>query len=364
MNHHLLYQWREDIASHLSCLNSWQVETVSLFSQGVIRAESCQQEQIARQVVCGERVESAARRLRRHLDNRRFPLEAFFGEWTAWVVRGMPGERVYLLVDETKLGDRLAAMIVGVAWEGRCIPLAWRCYRANDATQYPPEGQVKLIEGLLRHIQRGLDGTRSVTVLADRGIGTSPELCRAVERLGWSYLFRVTCQSKLCTPEGEFTIADMVSEGQSWAMTGQVFKQRGRLPAHARALWSEGYAEPWALVTNDEHLTGFEYAVRNWQEQSFRDLKRMGYQWQASRIRHPDHMDRLLVLLGVAYGWILALGSHALARGLAHPVQHHRDGQTRRHWSLFKEGMQFFFEVVQRYGQCLELVFSPDTRFT
>ena len=363
MNLQILYQWTEEIATHLPSLNSWQVENVALFSQGVIRAESCQQQAIARQVVCGERVESAARRLRRFLDNDRFPLVAFCAEWTRWVVAGLPAsDRLYLLVDETKLADRLAVMVVGLAWEGRCIPLAWRCYPANSAAGYPAEGQVQLIAGLLGMVRAGLETQQQVVLLADRGIGTSPDLCRVVADLGWHYLFRVTSQSKVCTPEGEYMIAHMVDEGQYWAMSGQVFKQRGRLPAHARALWSPGYDEPWALVTNDETLTGFEYACRNWQEQSFRDLKSGGWQWAHSRISHPDHMDRLLVLLVVAYAWMLALGGQAVRRGLAHPLQRHPCLQMRRHWSLFKEGLQFFVEVVQRLGEFLHLVFLPDPR--
>jgi hypothetical protein len=364
MNYPVLYQWGERIANHLSSLNTWQIENVAVFSQGVIKAESCQQQPIARQVACGERVESAARRLRRFLHNIAFPLVTFFEEWTRWVVSALPEGPVYLLVDETKLGDRIGAMVVGVAWEGRCIPLAWRCYKANSAADYPPEGQVKLIEGLLKIVQRGVPAQRPVIVLADRGIGTSPDLCRAVDDLGWFYLFRVTRQSKICTEQGDFTIAEMVQEGDIWAASGRVFKQRGRVPAHARAIWAVGYDEPWALVTNCEALTGHEYAQRNWQEQSFRDLKSGGWQWGASRIRHPDHMDRLLVLLVVAYAWILALGGRAVQAGRAHPLQRHQDGHVRRHWSLFKEGLQFFVEVVQRVGMCPELLFAPDTRFS
>jgi hypothetical protein len=364
MNYRILYQWMEEIATYCPSLNSWQVENVALFSQGVIRAESCQQQQIARQVVCGERVESAARRLRRFLDNMAFPQADFFGEWTRWIVSGLPEGEIYLLVDETKLGERIGAMVVGVAWEGRCIPLAWRCYGANSEADYPPEGQVKLIEQLLRRVQAGMPDDKTVVVLADRGIGTSSALCQAIDDLGWSYLFRVTGWSKICTDQGEYTIANMVCQGEVWAASGNIFKRGGRLPAHARAIWQDGYEEPWALVTNDDQLTGYEYAQRNWQEQSFRDLKSGGWQWGTSRIRHPDHMDRLLVVLVLAYAWVLALGGQSVQAGRAHPLQRHPDGQLRRHWSLFKEGLQFFVEVVQTVGLCPELVFAPDTRFT
>ncbi len=164
-------------------------------------------------------------------------------------------------------------MLVGLAWEGRCIPLAWRTYRANSAAAYPAEGQVKMIEHLLKQVKAGLPEGVEVLLLADRGIGTLPDLCRAVAALGWHYLFRVTCQTKVLTDWGALTIAQQVQPGEIWAAQGRVFKQRGQIPAQARALWSPGYDEPWALVTNDDRLTGHEYARRNWQEQSFRDLK-------------------------------------------------------------------------------------------
>ena len=364
MNYPILYQWSEKIATQLKSLNTWQVENVALFSHGVIKAESCQQQQIARQVACGERVESAARRLRRFLDNEAFPLAAFFEEWTRWVVSSLPEGEVYLLVDETKLGDRIGVMVVGVAWEGRSIPLAWRSYRANCAEAYPAEGQVKLIEDLLKQVQKGIPTQRTVIVLADRGIGPSPDLCRAIDAMGWCYLFRVTRKCKICTEQGDFTIADMVQEGELWTASGKIFRKRGRLPAHAHAIWSVGYDEPWALVTNYANLTGYEYGYRNWEEQGFRDLKSGGWQWGASRIRHPDHMDRLLVILVLAYAWILALGGLAVRAGRAHPLHVCQDGHRRRHWSLFKEGLQFFVEVIQRVNVCPELVFVPDTRFT
>jgi hypothetical protein len=364
MNHRLLYQLEQLIAAHLTCLNSWQRANVALFSYGVIRAESCQQGAVARQVSCGERVDSTVRRWRRFLDNARFPLQAFFGQWITWVVSALNSQAVTLLVDETKLHDRIGVMLVGVAWQERCLPLIWRVYRANSAAEYPAEGQVKLIDGLLRTVAAHLPPGTAVLLLADRGIGTSPELCRVVDGLGWHYLLRVTCQSKIITAAGDRTIAQQVRPGEIWAASGTVFKQRGHIPAHARALWSVGYDEPWALVTNDERLTGHEYARRNWQEQSFRDLKSGGWHWGDSHLRDPDHVARLLVLLALAYTWVVALGSQAVAEGRAQPLVRRSDGTLRRLWSLFREGLRFFVEYVQRYTVCRGLVFIPDKRFT
>lgn len=364
MNYKLLYQLEQLLSAHVPCLNSWQQANVALFSYGVIRAESCQQGAIARAVSCGEHVESTARRFRRWLANQALDWNAYFEAWSRWVVDSVSGEQVTLLVDETKLHDRMGVMLVGLAWQGRCLPLAWRTYRANRQADYPAEGQVGVIRALLETVKAGIGKSKSVLVLADRGIGCSPALCRVVEELEWHYLFRVTCQTKLVTDDTDYTIAQQVRPGEVWQQSGRVFKQRGRIPAHARAVWGVGYDEPWALVTNDERLTGHEYARRNWQEQSFRDLKSAGWHWGDSRIRSPQHTANLLVILAIAYTWMVALGSQAVAAGCAQPLVRRPDGTLRRLWSLFREGLRYFVQVVQRQTLCLPFTFIPDTRFT
>jgi hypothetical protein len=339
------------------------VANVALMSYGVLKAEGSQQQKVARQIRGREQVASAARRLRRFLSNACFPLMAFFQEWSRWVLSALGNNQVTLLVDETKLHDRLGIMMVGVAWEKRCLPLVWRVYRANEAAAYPSEGQGGVIEGLLGLVKAGLPQGYTVLVLADRGIGCSPELCRAVERLGWHYLFRVTCQTKLVTAQGDYPIAAQVQPGEIWAASGLAFKQRGRLPAHARAVWEIGYQEPWALVTNDERLTGHEYARRNWQEQSFRDLKSGGWHWDESLLRLPDHAARRLVLLVLAYVWTVALGSQAVAARHAQPLIRRAAAPSQRCFRLFREGIDFLADYLEDFSRFCGLIFFPDFRF-
>lgn len=129
-------------------------------------------------------------------------------------------------------------------------------------------------------------------------------------------------------------------------------------------MWTVGYDQPWALVTNAATLTGHEYARRNWQEQAFRDLKSGGWHWDASYIRLPHHMANLLVILTVAYTWMVALGSQAVACGCAQPLVRRAQTAPRRLWSLFKAGLRFCVQVVQRHTCCLGFVFCPNTRVT
>ena len=135
-----------------------------------------------------------------------------------------------------------------------------------------------MIGNMLSQIKAALPDDRPVLLLADRGIGTSPDLCKVVEELGWHYLFRVLRTVKILTDSGEMLPYKAVKKGGRWSASGSVFIKRGRVPAHVRVIWERDCAEPWVLVTNNPDLTGREYAMRNWQEQGFRDLKSAGWQ--------------------------------------------------------------------------------------
>jgi hypothetical protein len=263
------------------------------------------------------------------------------------VVRQVKQQPLVMVVDETKLKDQLAVMVIGLVYHGRCIPLAWAVYRANDAAGYPAEGQVELILRLARWVQAGLAPGTPVRLLADRGIGTSPRLMRGLMDLGWTFLFRVTKQSKIILADGtERTFYNQVlARGESYEATGLVFKKRGRVPAHVRVLWGSAARERWSLVTNDPALTGWEYAERMWIEEAFRDLKSQGWQVEAASLTDPDRMARLWIVLVVAYAWMLFIGHAVVTAGLPLLSKRLPDGSRVRRWSLFREGRRTFLSA-------------------
>src|SRR5262249_23018971 len=141
-------------------------------------------------------------------------------------VKALKCKELVLAVDETKLRDKLGVMLVGAVFEGRCIPLAWRVYRANRAADYPSEGQARLMIRLLKLVRAGLPAGMKVRILADRGIGTSPRLMRGIMGLGWTFLFRVQHSSKIVLRDGAVvTFAAQVSApNQTYRASGLVFK--------------------------------------------------------------------------------------------------------------------------------------------
>ena len=197
---------------------------------------------------------------------------------------------------------------------------------------------------LLKQVRAGLPKGSAVRVLADRGIGTSPLLMRGIRALGWTFLFRVTKQSKIILADGaEVTFYDQVTQpGQTYQASGLVFKKRGRIPADVRVLWRAEAQDRWALVTNDRQLTGWEYAQRMWIEEAFRDLKSHGWQVEQTQLDDPARLARLWIPLVVAYAWMLFLGHAIAATGHAAALKRRPDGSSVRRWSLFREGWQAF----------------------
>ncbi|MBP8974668.1 MAG: transposase [Anaerolineae bacterium] len=340
-----LYHWVDKTSKDWQGVTRHFKQNVVIFSRAVVLAQSSHLRALAG--VAGGRAESQRRRLQRFVAGQQ-PLAAFFANWTRSVVGVLKQRPVVLVVDETKLLALWGVMVVGVAYGQRCIPLAWRVYRANSAQDYPSEGQVPMILTLLRQVQAGLPARCRVRVLADRGIGTSPTLMRGIAALGWTFLFRVTKQSKIVLPAGqEVTFYDQVTQpGGSYQASGQVFKKRGQVSAHVRVLWAPSAQEPWALVTNDPALTGWEYAQRMWIEEAFRDLKSHGWQVEDAALTDPQRMAHLWIFLVVAYGWMLLFGAELAALGQTALPRRRADGSSVRRWSLFREGRQAFLSAT------------------
>ena len=318
-----------------------------LFTLGVLAAGSCHLSDVARALSPFGTLDSQYRRLQRFLANPRVERAAVQTAWAAWVLKQFAASAPRLLVDETKLSTHVSLMVLGLWVEGGCLPLAWRCYQAKD---YPQEGQVKLICNLVETVLAA-DPTRSYELLADRGIGTSPDLIQALHQLKVRVLFRVQGTVKFQDTRGcQTALKEMVKEGEHWADFGQVFKKCGWLTVHAQVLWGQGYRDPWCLVSTAA-VAAQEYGQRFQQECCFRDLKSDGFDWNTSHIWMPEHVERLILVLAMAYVLVMAL-----AMSVARPQR----GRATR-YSRFRLGLEQIKALV--HPTILPLLPHPPPRF-
>src|SRR5689334_12409711 len=127
MNQQKLYQWVGKVSKSWEGVTRHFRENVCVFSGAVVRSQSSQVRKIAG--AAGGRADSQRRRLQRFVHQQQ-ALDPFFSGWTKSVVNRLKQKQIVLVVDETKLKTQFGVMVVGVVYEGRCIPLAWRVYRA------------------------------------------------------------------------------------------------------------------------------------------------------------------------------------------------------------------------------------------
>lgn len=332
-----LYHWWDEVRQIFGFLKHWQAFGIALYSYGVVVARESAPSRVAEHLALVGKADTVQRRLERFLDNRRIDWQRCCQSWAGWVLSRYQGEHLIVLVDETKLGHHLSAMVVGIAYRRCCIPLAFWCYPA-DAW---PMGQVELILTLLSWIAPHIPAGMTPVVQADRGIGTSPDLLRGIVARGWYFEVRVQKNTRLKTSTGVAgPLGDLVREaGCTWRGHGQVFKKAGWLDCRVLVLWGQRYRESWCLVTNCPWVTGWEYGIRYWQEASFRDLKSDGWQWQRSRIWTPDHANRLLLVLVLAYAWVLSLGSLVLDDPALTPLVAKGRQVT---YSVFRQGLRLW----------------------
>jgi len=342
-------------------LTKWQALGLAIFSIGVALSERSTLSKIAEKMWIMGRADSLERRLQRWLGNPRIVVETSCRKWSKWVMSSLvDSQRIILLVDLTKLGKWLDIMVVGIAYRNRCIPLAWRCMRGGRKW---PTSQVEVIAELLDWVAAGVPDGQIPLVQADRGIGNSSQLTAVVAQMGWHFLFRVNSNVRMRLENGdERPLSALIQRGKRWSGKGHVFKKGGWVSAYVHLIWRGSMREPWCLITNAPGITGALYAVRMWQEESFRDLKSGGWHWHRSLVRIPPHADRLVLALALAYAWILTLGTVAIRAGRALRKQLSRG--NRRTFSVFRLGLRYLYHLIRIHAPiCMGLLFIPSLTF-
>ena len=366
MNRLLVYQWIRQVSNRFRGLRAPQTKRLARFSLGVMLARHCHHARIAEALapwLRNVKADSLERQIRKYTADKRFDMAEFFASWAAWVFEWLPKGPVYLLVDETPVRPGYRAMVVGAAFGRRCVQLAWRCYPGRSRRDSPRGGQVTMIAGLLAQIKDAVPQDRQVVVMADRGIGNSPALCRRIAALGWTFLLRIPNNVKIETEEGVVLPIEKAKPGKGWRGSGTVFIKRGQIQGHVLVHWDARCSEPWILITNDPNLRGAEYAIRNWQEQVFRDHKGYGWEMEKTGVSEAERLDRFLALLALAHGVALALGSIAVFKGKARNLIRGKNGKPRAALSMFKEGLNYLHRHIKLQGTIPELRLIPDGRW-
>lgn len=227
--------------------------------------------------------------------------------------------KLLIAFDWTEIRDYHTLMAAAVQ-AGRAVPLLWATY---------PEwvlhkSQNNLEEGLLRLLRTMLPETVEVVLLADRGFGRT-ELGRLCQQLGFHYVvIRITPDVWIDGAGYRGNLKDYpVKKGMQRVLTDVQYRKKDPVQQHVVIDWQVGLPkkrdEPWFLMTDldrkAEALT-LLYGKRMTVEELFRDdkNKRNGWSLRHTRITKAERLDRLLLILALAYWLLVGLGHMARQR--------------------------------------------------
>jgi hypothetical protein len=252
--------------------------------------------------------QSTVRRFRRWLSNPRLDALRLY----AALLRGALGEfldeRLYVVLDTTVLWNTFCVVQVALVWRGRAVPVAWKVLRHGSASV-----AFRDYRGVLGFAARLLKG-REVVLLADRGF-IHAELLRWAKIVGWHYRIRCKRDVGLYLGGGR-RLALRLSAGELRFYAG-VFLGTARLPLELAVGWEKGAKEPWIIVTDEAAGpdTLRDYGLRFAIEEGFLDHKSGGFQWETSKLREVEALQRLCLVMAAASLVLICQGASVVAAG-------------------------------------------------
>jgi len=333
--------WEDELRGLLEGVGIWQCRALALFSLGVALAKHCGVARAAAMVPGVALVPSITRRFERLLASERLDVVAVRSAVAARVLEAARGHTVWLALDEThqgrtETGARFGMLALRLVYRERAIPLGWVCYHPGAA----PAPFPVLIGRLIREVAAVMPPDAQVVLMTDRGLSW-PSLIDQCRRVGWSFLCRVQRQTRVQTADDRAgTIGDLAPcPGTRWRGHGRAFLKAGWRTLALVAVWRRRDDEPWLLVTDlsPDWVRCDQYRHRMDEEESFRDDKSSGFDWDHSRVRDPAHMTRLLLILQLAACFVLLQGLFVLRHGYRRVLER----TDRRTLSLFSLGLRW-----------------------
>jgi len=289
------------------------------------------------------------KRLRRFLENPRLDPRGVTGG-LARVVFGERGEGVWpLLLDQTKAGTT-QALVAGVPFEGRTLPLAVYTFE-YPWVEHAADSQNQLERVFLLDVEAALPRGVTGVWIGDRGYARAALLRHALldERM---CIIRGRAGTSVEADGRRCKLRELSPGHPRPIRYRHVFYQaRVRVPVDVIAFHDPQFEEPWwLLVPPDSEAvlpTGLVvqlYRERMRVEHTFRDFKtHLGLRGLALRVRIAERTGRLLLAFCLAYVLAVVLGSERTAatarRDLEILRRRPRHG-TRRTLSVLSLGMQ------------------------
>lgn len=265
----------------------------------------------------------AIKRVWRFCDNGRVVVSDAMAGLIARLCKRRKKKPLLVALDWTEIRS-FHTLMASVVMKGRALPLLWESY----PEWHFHRSQNALEEGLLVLLRTLIPREVPVVLLADRGFGRT-EMARLCQSLEFRYVIRIKADVHIEHQSYKGLLHDYpVKRGMRRVLRGVRYRKSDPVTHHLVIRWKQGLParrdEPWFLMT-DLAESAIEltdcYGKRMTIEELFRDgkNKRNGWSLRDTQLEKAARLDRLLLILALAY-WLL-VGVGLLAR------QHYRPGR-------------------------------------
>jgi hypothetical protein len=213
-------------------------------------------------------------------------------------------------------------LMASVVFKGRSVPICWASCTKHTYDGHRSRNAFE--ESLLLVLRNMIPPDQKVILLADRGFGRT-ELARFCQNQGFDYVIRINPDVHVrCTSYRGKLLDYPVHKGICKLLGSVAYRQHHSVTQNIVVRWVRGLParrdECWFLMSSlaaGPARVSRLYGRRMTIEQLFRDQKnkRNGWSLRDTQITRADRLDRLLLILAIAYLLLCGIGLLALATG-------------------------------------------------
>ncbi len=316
--------------------------------------------------------QSYQKRWSRFLKNQKVEVEKIYLPLVMAAIDNWTQGRLYIALDTTMLWNKYCMIHLSIICSGRAIPFLWLVKEHNSATI-----GFEVYQPLLRKASWFLRNQSDVMFLADRGFANR-SLLTWLRGRNWHYSIRIPSDtsiwgvhrwcacpvSKLRTVRGE---AKMYHQVRLW--------EQGIGTVNLALAYPEKVAEPWAVrgrmpssralarrtartrCTDETPTlqTLYQYGFRFRVEELFLDSKSGIFGLTDSRLRDPQKLNRLYLVVAIAILYSTIMGTTVQLSGLRQQVDIHYS----RGLSYLKIGLRWLRGSFHKGRELLQLLPLP-----
>ena len=346
-SHHRLFHALLSMFGKYNFKDIRHLKTLANMASGLIQSQSsCLTDWIPYSTSKAAIAQSTQRTFRRWLSNENINCRGIYSQIVKAWLSGIDDSRLFVALDTSVVHEEFCHIRFSLIFRGRAFPLIWKTIE-NPSASAAFEHYSHLFNELNEYIPKG----KKVVLLADRAFGFV-SLIEKCQELQWHFRIRIKKNHHVRLGKVYINkINDLypISKGR-WVLIHNVeFSDKLIGPVHLALAWPRGSKDKWAILSDEptSRNTFEEYGKRFDIEEEFLDNKSGCFNWESSKLKNAEVMDKLVLVFAVTAVFLIQQGCEVVDIGKRREVDPH----WFRGLSYMKIGMNWVNRVICNGGR-------------